>query len=104
MIKWLKHAFALETNPATPSPVQQAAIDAICREIVRRHLTLPAQMILESSVPLHFLTGQFLRFIEPFIGVFLQPSAVKEFAAFLEKPGSVEYISRQLNVFQKVNE
>ena len=55
MFNWLKHAFAVEAaGPAIPSSSQAAAVDAICREIVRRQMTLPAQMVLESSAPLHF--------------------------------------------------
>ena len=97
MFDWLKHAFAVEPRgPAIPSKKQTAAIDAVCREIVRRQMTLPAQMMLESSAPLHFVTGQLLRFVEPFLGVLLDPESVREFASFLEKRGAVEYLCRRL--------
>ena len=104
MFEWLKHAFALKSGCATPSAAQQAIIDALCREIVVRQMTLPAQMILESSAPLHFLTGQLLRFVEPFLAAVLQPDAIKEFAEFLEKRGAVEFLSRRLEELQRDQE
>ena len=100
---WLKHAFAVAPpGQAEPSPTQGAAIDAVCREIARRGMTLPAQMVLDSSAPLSYLAGQSLRFFEPFLGAVLDPAGVREFAGFLEKRGAVEYISRRLEEMSKV--
>ncbi len=97
MFNWLKHAFAVEpAGPVEPSAAQAAAIDAVCREIARRGMTLPAQMVLDSSAPLSYLAGQSLRFFEPFLGAVLDPAGVREFAGFLEKRGAVEYIARRL--------
>jgi hypothetical protein len=38
-VRWLKHAFAVDPpGPAEPTPLQRAAAETICREIVRsRH-------------------------------------------------------------------
>lgn len=97
MFNWLKHAFAVEPSGSVePSAAQAAAIDAVCREIARRGMTLPAQMVLDSSAPLSYLAGQSLRFFEPFLGAVLDPAGVREFAGFLEKRGAVEYIARRL--------
>ena len=63
-------------------------------------MVLPAQMMLESSAPLHFLTGQLLRFFEPFLSLLLAPTAVQDFATFLEKQGAVEYLSQRLSQLQ----
>ena len=101
MFDWLKHAFAVKTGPAVPSESQAKTIDLVCREIIRRRMTLPAQMMLESSKPLHFLSGQMLRFVEPIIGSLLDPKDVREFATFLEQRGSVEYICDRLGVIQE---
>ena len=97
MFDWLKHAFALEPpGPAQPTPVQAAAIDRVCREVVRREMILPAQMVLDSSAPLSFLIGQSLRFFEPFLVAVLDPASIREFACFLERRGAVEYLSHRL--------
>ncbi|WP_010585156.1 hypothetical protein [Schlesneria paludicola] len=102
MWNWLKHAFAVESDAvAVPTAEQSSSIDLICHEIVRRGMTLPAQMFIESSAPLHYLGGQTLRVFEPFLGVLVDPSAVRNFAAFLERRGAVEYICRRLDEIQR---
>ena len=100
-VSWLKNAFAVPvSSPVVPTAAQAAVIDAVCREIVRRQMVLPAQMMLESSAPLHFLTGQLLRFFEPFLSLLLAPTAIQDFATFLEKQGAVEYLSQRLSDLQ----
>ncbi len=58
-------------------------------------MTLPAQLMLDSSAPLGYLAGQSLRFFEPFLDAVLDPVGVREFAGFLEKRGAVEYIAKR---------
>ena len=102
MWEWLKHAFAVESpGPPVPSPSQAIAIDVVCHEIVRRKMVLPVQMMLESSAPLNYVIGQMLRMVEPFLGVLLEPTAVKDFVSFLEKRGAMEYLSRRLEELQR---
>lgn len=97
MFEWLKHAFSVNaTVPLQPTASQLTAIDAVCREIVRRKMTLPAQMLLESSAPLNFVAGQLLRFVEPFLALVLDANSIRDFASFLEHRGSLEYISSRL--------
>ena len=101
MLNWLKHAFAVESgNAAIPTAVQAQSIDRVCREIIRREMTLPTQMFLQSSMPLHFLAGQTLRFFEPFLSTLLDPVAIRDFASFVERRGAVEYICRRLQELQ----
>lgn len=102
MFNWLKHAFAIETaDMATPSITQADTIDLVCREVIRRQMTLPAQMVLESSAPLHYLSGQLLRFAEPMLGTILDATALRDFASFLERRGAVEYICQRLEELQE---
>ena len=102
MLAWLKHAFSTEPGgPAIPSAKQTELIDRVCREIGRRQMVLPAQMLIESSAPLHFVGGQMLRFVEPFLTVILDPAEVREFATFVEKRGATEYLSERLQQLEK---
>lgn len=97
MLDWLKHAFAIDpSGAALPSHSQAKAIDRVLREVVRREMILPAQLILDSSGPLSYVAGQSIRFFEPFLATILDPAATREFAAFLERRGAVEYISKRL--------
>ena len=105
MFDWLKHAFSVgDSNSPIPSPRQAKAIDDVCREIVRRRMTLPAQMWFESSAPIHFLSGQMLRFFEPVLGAVLDPEEIRDFASFLEQRGSLEYICQRLQDLQVTSE
>lgn len=104
MFEWLKHAFSVETTgPLQPTPSQRIAIDAVCQEIIRRRMTVPAQMMLESSAPLNFVAGQLLRFVEPFLGIVLDADRIRDFASFLEHRGSVEYICNRLQELHEQN-
>ena len=96
-MKWLKHAFAVDPpGPAEPNPEQRAAVDKVCSEIVRRHLTTPALIFLEASRPLNYLGSQTLHFFAPFISAFTNSSGHEHFALFLEHRGSIEYICRRI--------
>ncbi len=103
MLNWLKHAFAVDSaGAAVPTAKQARDIDVVCREIIRRRMTVPTQMMLESSMPLHFLAGQMLRFVEPFLGTLLDPVAIRDFATFVEQRGAVEYICDRLEELQRM--
>ena len=96
-MQWLKHAFAVDPpGPAEPTPEQQAAVDKVCAEIVRRHLTTPALLFLEMSRPLNFLGAQALHFFAPFVSVLTDAEGHRHFAAFLERRGSVDYLCRRM--------
>lgn len=101
MMNWLKHAFAIDsTTDAVPTASQEILIDRVCREVIRRGLSLPARMVLESSAPMHFLAGQTLRFMEPVLATALDARELRDFATFVERRGAVEYICRRLDQLQ----
>jgi len=96
-VKWLKHAFAVDPpGPAEPKPEQRAAVEAVCREIVRRHLTTPALLFLEMSRPLNYIGSQTMHFFQPMVSVLTDSAGPKHFAEFLEQRGSIEYICRRI--------
>lgn len=93
MMRWLKHAFAVEEpGPVDPTPEQKAAVDAVCRQIVKRHLTTPALAFLEMSRPLNYLGSQAMHFFAPFLSVLTESQGHRHFAAFLEHRGSIDYL------------
>lgn len=103
MLNWLKHAFSVaRPESVVPTRSQADLIDRACREIVRRNMTLPAQMLLESSAPLHYLAGQTIRFMEPMLGTILNAQELRDFAAFLEQPGSMALICQRLQELQNL--
>ena len=97
MMRWLKHAFAVDPpGPVEPTPEQQAAIDAVCRQVVKRHLTTPSLLFLEMSRPLNYVGSQAMHFFAPFLSVLTQRQGHRHFAAFLEHRGSIEYLCRRI--------
>jgi hypothetical protein len=96
-LKALRRAFATSDDdvPELP-PAQQQVIDRLCREIVRRQLTAPAVLFLEMSRPLGFLGAQSLHFFTPLLAALCDASAPRQFAQFLERPGAIESLIRQV--------
>ncbi|MBA3311975.1 MAG: hypothetical protein M3552_07780 [Planctomycetota bacterium] len=92
-----RHAFAVEKpGPAEPSPEQAALVDRVCREVVRRRLTTPALVALEMSRPLNFVTAQLIHFFDPLLRSFGDVNAPREFATFLERRGSIDYLAKRI--------
>lgn len=97
MMRWLKHAFAVEKpGPVQPTPEQQSAVDAVCRQIVKRHLTTPTLAFLELSRPLNYIGSQAMHFFAPFLSVLTESQGHRHFAAFLEHRGSIEYLCQRI--------
>lgn len=91
--KWLSHAFAVEPpGPAIPSEAQRAAVDSFCREVARRGLATPALFLMELSRPLNFMGSQALYLVMPLVSLVADANELREFAAFLEQRGSIDYI------------
>ncbi len=91
----IRHAFAIEdAADFEPTDREAAAAEKVCREVVRRRMTVPAVMLLEMSRPLNYLGAQALHFFQPFGTVLIEPGSWETFANFLERRGSVEYLAR----------
>ncbi len=96
-MRWLKHAFAVDSpGPAEPTPEQHAAVDAVCRQIVKRHLTTPTLVFLEMSRPLNYVGSQVLHFFGPILSMITQRRGHQHFAAFLEHRGAIDYLCRRI--------
>lgn len=94
---WLRHAFAIDPpGPAIPTETQFTVVDRVCREIVRRRLTTPAILLLEFSRPLNYLGAQMLHFFLPLVSTLTNSDGYREFSAYLEQRGSIDYICRHL--------
>ena len=93
-----KHAFAIEDSiEYEPNEKQKYIVDKVCREVVKRQLTLPAQAMLETFRPLNYIGSQIMHFFQPIISAVLTGDGYTEFSLFLEKRGSVDYLCRRIN-------
>ena len=101
-MQWLKHAFAVEpAGAAEPNEKQRLAVDCVCRQIVRRHLSTPALMFFEMSRPMNYLGSQLLHFFSPFLSALTDAEGHKHFASFLEQRGSIDYICRRIKELEE---
>lgn len=96
MKRWraiLAHAFAVEKpGPAKPAPAEAEVVDRVLREVIRRQMTTPASIFLESIRPMTYLGSQAMHFFGPFMTVLIEPQAYRAFSSFLEKRGAVDYL------------
>ena len=101
MKSWLKHAFAVDPpGPAEPTDTQHACVEKLCVEVVRRHLSTPALIFLEMSRPMNFIGAQALHFFAPLINAVTDADGHRQFAAFLEHRGSIEYICCRIEALE----
>jgi len=85
----LKHAFAIPREPRLTDQ-EREWLEKVAREVVRRGLTAPALMALESARPLNFIGSQLLVFFTPIISIAVPPALCERVAALMEKRGSVQ--------------
>ena len=100
-MKWLKHAFAIDSpEQIQPNETQRALVEKICAQIVRRRLTAPALFTLEMSRPLNYVSAQFLHFLQPFVTVIVNKSEYDNFTRFLEQRGSIDYVCGRIEALE----
>ena len=96
----LRHAFAVDPpGEAEPTEEQQAPVDWVCRQVARRRLTTAGLVTLELSRPLNFVASQAMIFVSPVIWAFARKLTYEQyqhFAAFLERRGSIDYLTRRI--------
>lgn len=104
-MRWLKHAFAIEPpGPAEPTDHERLVVDRLCRYVHKRGLTTAAQMLLESTMPLSYLTSQLMHFFAPLVSAVTDSTGYGHFATFLERRGAVEYLCRRLDELENERE
>ena len=94
LIDSLRHAFAVEGDQEASDfdDEERALADRVAAFIVRRRMTAPAVMLLESSRPLNFLGSQLLAFLAPYATLLFSADEYDHFVRFLEKRSSVDLI------------
>ena len=99
----LKHAFAIgKSESFSPNKKEEAVVEKVCNEIVKRHVTLPAIVMLETFRPLNYLGSQVMHFFHPIISSILTIDGYSDFTTLLEKRESVDYIINKLrSIYQK---
>ena len=93
----IKHAFDLgETNKFLPNERQKIIAEKVCREVVKRHLAMPAILLLETFRPLNYIGSQVMHFFQPIISSVLHVDGYTDFTELLEQRGSVDYFCERI--------
>ena len=94
----LKHAFDIgDSENYNPKEKQKIIVDKVCREVVNRHLAMPATILLETFRPLNYIGSQVMHFFQPIISAVLPGDGYTDFSQFLEQRGSVDYLCQRIN-------
>lgn len=94
---WLRHAFATEPEGAVePDPKVRTTLEDLLQRIVKRRMTVPAVVMLESWRPMGRVTGQMMHALTPFTGVVFDPHAWTDLARWLERRGSIPWMIERL--------
>ena len=78
-------------------------LNEVAREIVRRNLTVPAILFLESMKPLSFLGGQLMAFFSPFVHMVVDSRSYDAFAAAIEDRENVEHLIKRIEALEEEN-
>ncbi len=85
----LRHAFAVASAPQPFSAEDDALLSKVAAVIVRRRMTEPAILFLESTAPLNFLSSQALHFLAPILDLACDAREIERAAAVLERRDAV---------------
>ena len=91
----IKHALAMPP-PLVLTDDDRQVVDKVAGMVVKRRMTVPAIMLLETGRPLNFIASQFLVFIQPFATMLLNPREYERFALILEHREGVEVLIQAL--------
>lgn len=91
--QWWDHAFAVSPPHHAITDEDETLANKVATFVVKRQLTAPAIMLLETSRPFNYVSSQFLTFLSPFISIiFSNNTEFKQFTQFLEKRNSIPCI------------
>ncbi|MCZ6635775.1 MAG: hypothetical protein O7G87_20450 [bacterium] len=91
------HAFAVSPPGSEITPDEIDLAERVAVFLVKRRLTVPALILLETGRPLNFLGSQFLTFLSPFVSIiFSQTQDFDRFTHFLEKRKSIDCLIHKI--------
>ena len=81
----LCHAFAIQTEDQPLAIEDLQLLERIAEVIVKRRMTVPATLFLESMGPMNFLGSQALHFLTPILDCAFSTKEVEQIARLLER-------------------
>jgi len=89
----VKYAFQTEDESKTVfSEEETALLTKVADAVVRKRLTAPAVMFLESVRPLNFLSSQVMVFFQPIVSFVISAKEIDLLARILERRRSIPFL------------
>ena len=85
----LSHAFSIKSETEMFTAEDLALLDRIADAVVKRGMTAPAMIFLESLGPMNFLGSQALYFLAPIVEWALNAKEVEQAARLLERRDTI---------------
>lgn len=99
-MKGWRNAFALD-RPEDPLTEQESdLLDRLAGALVRRRLTAPSLLFLESLRPLHFLGSQAMVFFAPFVKALVQGKDYDTLTELLERRTAVDALLGRIEALE----
>jgi hypothetical protein len=98
----LAHAFGIESRAAAlPTVAEREIIERILGAVVRRELTGPTILFLDSMRSLNVVSAQAIHYFSPIAGMIVDAEALGVFARYLERRGSIEWLCGRLEAMEE---
>lgn len=98
---WDRAFHVAPPGPAKPDEQEAKLVERVAQEIVKRKMSQPALLFLESSRPLAGVGAATMHFLQPFVSVVIPQTTWSTLASFLEKSGSVEYLCLRIEAIEQ---
>jgi len=102
IIEGFKHAFA--TEGVKLEDCDTDLISKLADIVVRRNMSVPAIMLLESVRPLNFVGSQAMVFFKPIISRFFTSAEYDKLATILEKREVIDLLIKEIEQKVKQND
>ncbi len=102
VIDGFKHAFAIDG--AKLEDYDAALLRKLADFVVRRNMSVPAIMFLESVRPLNFVGSQAMVFFKPIISRFFTSAEYDKLATILEKREVIDLLIKEIELKAKQND
>ena len=98
---FFKHAFAVDrAEDFTATEEEMAVLDKLASKIVKRGVTLPALLFLETARPLNFIGSQAMALFDPIVRGLFDWKEFSDFHKILARRGSVEVLIQRIERFE----
>ena len=94
--QWLRDAFSMEQFHEPLTDEEVALLDKIAVKIVKRGMSVPAILFLETVHPLNFVGSQAMAFLEPMVRAVFSAEEYVAFRKILERRSGIENLVERI--------